>query len=99
MRRHVAGFFRLALAPHLQQQPLRKNCTRRWPDCFCLSPLTPCPPAAREPQGPPYLTPTQYHAGEGDIAVCAGPMYGGDHHGGVLAEWAEFQKLMGVTKV
>lgn len=31
--------------------------------------------------------------------MCAGPMYGGDHHAGVLAEWAEFQKLMGVTKV
>jgi len=46
------------------------------------------------------MTPEEYHSGDGAIATClCGPVYGGNHHAATLAEWAEFQKLMGVSKV
>lgn len=56
-------------------------------------------PAGRLPGGR-HMTSDKYHAGDGAVATClCGPVYGGDHHAPTLAEWVEFQKLMGVSKV
>lgn len=47
----------------------------------------------------PFMTPKQYHSGKGEIAVCVHPIREGDHVASNMAQWAEFNKLIGVTKV
>lgn len=61
--------------------------------------LFPRPFSAREPENGPFLSPAQYKSGDGDIAVCVHPVYGGNFAAAIIPEWAEFQKMMGVSKV